>query len=971
MGHVDRLKQALLRLFLLGAAATAVQALLARSFLAAFGGNEAVLAALFGVWLVAGAVGAALGRARATRADFALLLYPLLAGAALVAARLVPATFPAGAAPGIGTALLWSLALAGPPCLAAGCAFAGLAPATGAGRAFAFESLGSAAAGSILALWLLGPLPDLGVAAVAVVAAAAAGALSPQRRVSLAALAVGIAVATALANPGLARWTLSAQGAWLTGAEERRSATSWLVFTRASGEPVLYADRVPVASGPDRAGAEELVHLPLALHPAPRAVVIIGIPPSGTMQELRRHGLDTVEAVVEEAGLLAALRADFPEWNDPGLRAEAVAARRFLADRPGRFDVILLVSPEPTSARGNRAFTAERFSAARRALKPGGIVAVALPGHAAAASLQTRRLHSSISRTLADAVGAPLALPAGRTLYVAGGSGLPSPQDAAAAISAELAARGIARTHLTPGTLIALLSPERMADAARWAALPEPPNHDLRPTTYRLALARTLAQGGGAGDAALLLLAAALVVGTLLAFGPRNRPVELAVAASGATGLGLQLALLLAYQVGTGALYRELGLLVAGYMAGAAAGAALGMRGDARRIVPGAALGQALVALALALVVPLLAGGGAAARLLAVAATALAGLLPGAQFAAAGRALAGSVSAGTLWAADLAGAACSSLLLLTFVVPVLGVRGAIVALGALQLASTALLVLPKPRPAVAVRPVRLLPSVPLLFAASVLLAGWGKTELAFQALAFGLPWRLAALLALAAALIASLGLPVAAASRARLQAALARLRAATRQAPVRLFSLAALLPVSTFPVARCYFAVPFLFCHACPRPCIFGWIRPWAVPVALVANLFDDRFCQRICPLGTVQSACLTLSSRPPRRLRRAGTLRLGVLAFTVAGYVAVSAGRADGVQGTGLYAALFRNAWTPSLAVLGVAALLLLASFRWRRPFCEALCPIGAASALIRRAEDRLPPSTEAPAVPGGDRAR
>jgi hypothetical protein len=79
------------------------------------------------------------------------------------------------------------------------------------------------------------------------------------------------------------------------------------------------------------------------------------------------------------------------------------------------------------------------------------------------------------------------------------------------------------------------------------------------------------------------------------------------------------------------------------------------------------------------------------------------------QFAAAGRALAGRSPVGALWAADLAGAALSSLLLLTFAVPVLGVRGAIGVLGALQLACAVLLLL-RPAPAEAARPSRLLPA---------------------------------------------------------------------------------------------------------------------------------------------------------------------------------------------------------------------------------------------------------------------
>ncbi|HSN14182.1 MAG TPA: hypothetical protein VLT61_06085, partial [Anaeromyxobacteraceae bacterium] len=57
-------RRALARLLLLGAATTAVQSLLARAFLAAFGGDEAVLAGLLGAWLAAGALGAAAGRTR-------------------------------------------------------------------------------------------------------------------------------------------------------------------------------------------------------------------------------------------------------------------------------------------------------------------------------------------------------------------------------------------------------------------------------------------------------------------------------------------------------------------------------------------------------------------------------------------------------------------------------------------------------------------------------------------------------------------------------------------------------------------------------------------------------------------------------------------------------------------------------------------------------------------------------------------
>ncbi len=915
------------RLALLGAAAAAFQTLVSRAFLAAFGGNEAVLAALLGAWLLAGAAGAAIARERPRLAALALAAYPPLAAAGLVAARVLPAAFPAGAAPGPSAALLWAVLAEGPACAAAGAAFAGLVTSSGSGgRAYAADSFGAAAAGAALSAVLLGRVPDLVLASGAALVAALAAAASARRSLAVGALA---------------------------GGEERPSSSSWIVVTRSAGGGAIFADRDPVAAGPDTAGAEEIAHLALALHPSPRRVAVLGVPPPGTFAEVRRHGAE-VEALVEDPGLLETLRGALPEWADPRLHAEAGDARRFLAARARTFDAILVVAPPPTSALRNRLVTAELFEAAGAALARGGIVAVALPGHAASASDETRRLHSSVARTIEAAVGRPIVLPAGRTMYVAGRADLPSPEAAAAAISSALAARGIAPVHLGPGTVADLLSPRRITEATRWASLPEPANRDLRPTTYRLALARALAETGDLGAASLALLAAALLAGVLLALGPRSRPVEIAVAASGASGLAIQLVLLLAYQIGTGALYRGLGLLVAGFMAGAGGGAVLGARGGPRRVVLAAAAGQAALAVALALAAPAIAAGGSAAPALAVAAAAAAGLLPGAQFAAASRALDGR--AATLWAADLAGAALAALATFTFAVPSLGVRGSLAAVAVLQLASVALLLL-RPAPARTAAPARILPAVPLALAAVVALAAWDATQLGFYALTIGRPCRLAALAALLLALAAATEPRTLADLARRAGDALARVRAEARMSVARLASFVALVPAAAFPVGRCFFQVPFLFCHVCPRPCAFGWIRPYAVPAALLANAFDRRFCERVCPIGTAQAACASLSRGRARRLPRAGVLRNAVVAFTAVSWFVVRAEKAEGVQGGGLYALVFRNSWAPSLAVLGVSAALLLAAFRWRRPFCDALCPIGGASALVRAAEDRLVP--------------
>jgi len=240
-----------------------------------------------------------------------------------------------------------------------------------------------------------------------------------------------------------------------------------------------------------------------------------------------------------------------------------------------------------------------------------------------------------------------------------------------------LESRGVVPLHLTEETVAHLLSPHRVADAERWASLPEDVNRDLRPTTYRLALDRFLSELGDPGAPALWVLAALLALAALFVYRPRTRPVELAVFSSGAAGLSSQLVLMLGYQIAAGALYRELGLFLAGFMLGAVFGALWGGKLGSRRSILWFDLG--VVALALGLsqaLAPLVTAGGWALPLILLA-TALAGFLPGAQFAAAA---VGRTDAGELWAADLLGAAVAALVTFTMLVPAMGVSGTFLAI---------------------------------------------------------------------------------------------------------------------------------------------------------------------------------------------------------------------------------------------------------------------------------------------------
>src|SRR5512140_2708596 len=141
-----------LRLALLGACAAAFQTLFAREYLAAFGGNEAVLASLLGPWFLLTAAGASLGRhLRSSLAPVAAFAFGPVAVASLAAARVLPRFFEAGATPGPSTAFGDAVLLLSPACLLSGLLFAWLsAERDDGGRAYLAESAGAALAGALL-----------------------------------------------------------------------------------------------------------------------------------------------------------------------------------------------------------------------------------------------------------------------------------------------------------------------------------------------------------------------------------------------------------------------------------------------------------------------------------------------------------------------------------------------------------------------------------------------------------------------------------------------------------------------------------------------------------------------------------------------------------------------------------------------------------------------------------------------------
>jgi spermidine synthase len=673
-----------------GASSIATQLSLLRELLGAFSGNELVLGICLGNWFILTAAGAWAGGAGArlrrpgcafVLGQFAAALVPLAQVAAVRGLRDI--VFLRGAAVGLTGTWLGSLALLAPFCLVSGalltlgCRLVACDGAPGGvAPVYLADTAGSAAGGLLFVFVLVPRLDHYALLCAAAFANLALGSLLAWRARERALLAAGLALSGALA---LQVACVDADS--LTTALQHRgervvfranSPYGRLVVCDSSGLLTFYENGVPVAATQNTLQVEEAVHYAMSQRPRARRVLLIGGGVAGDAREILRYpALAEVSYVEIDPAIIAAGRLLVPgNLDDARISLTPGDGRRLVQRSRALYDVAIVDLPDPSTSQLNRYYTAEFFAEARRALKPGGVLAFGLGRYENFVGPEQARLLASARRTLGACFRRVVMIPGGRVFFLA--SDGPLGLDIAAGMeSAGVRARLVDRHYLE-----AVLAPDRLADIGRAAQRPAALNTDRNPVMYYYEVRRWLSQFGGPSAALGAVLALALAA-YLAGLGPAPRVIF----AAGFAASGIEIVLLLGYQVLYGSVYRQVGLVVTAFMAGLASGAWATRAGGG---APTPARALALLGLAIAAVcaaVPLVLrasaavsappGGDFLGQGVILLCTFVLAALVGAQFPLAGAAGPGA-SPARLFGADLVGAALGALLVSSLLIPLLG-----------------------------------------------------------------------------------------------------------------------------------------------------------------------------------------------------------------------------------------------------------------------------------------------------------
>jgi spermidine synthase len=760
-----------------GFAAGVAQVLLLRELLLACFGNEVALGLTLSAWLLCGALGAALAgrhpaadrRAAVQRVAGLANLWAPAVFAALIVVRGYPAmatAVPMALADALGQwhglERLFAVHLAAQPGEMLGplhvvlvSALGALAPAgvggalfaaamhsyrlargddgNAAGRSYALDAVGHLCGGVLLgwaAVVLLNPFTVCCVAAVALCVAVTFAVRQVDGRLASAALGWALVVLLVVVSIPLHNWTRALRWRGRDIAQQVSTLYGEIAVARQGTEGVVFFENgVPTGLSPALPHVPQIVHFALLQHPGPRRVLVIGGGAMGGLQEILKHRPEAVDyAEIDPAMLKLAARwvtaADRRALADPRVTQHAVDGRILVkaaarGARP-RYDAIVLLLPDPSTALLNRYYTQEWYAEARRALNPGGVLAWEMSSSRHYLRPALRLLDTSILAAAGASFPGRALMTGDDTLaVVVGGAGAELTDD-----PGETRRRMQARGIVSP--LFAAAIADRLDPYSRdyvirelGNGVPGAPNRDLFPTAYfnaqatwvglyypdlefaSMGLAKLtpghLWRWGRWAGLGLLLLGAWRPV--------RRAYAPLAMAVSGLVGMVLTLCVVYAFQAFEGYVYHQVGVLMGMFMVGLAAGAwvAPGGRRPGRGWgLMAAQLGMGALALCLPALLTVAGGLGdtraawATSPVMALL-MAVVGLAVGVQFPLALRALgaaAGSArTAALVYAADLAGSAVGAATAGAVLIPVLGISATCTACGVLCLGMAGLLAL--------------------------------------------------------------------------------------------------------------------------------------------------------------------------------------------------------------------------------------------------------------------------------------
>lgn len=670
----------------LGISHVVTQVTVIREFVNVFTGNEIVLGILIALWLLLSGIGAWLGRfigsfsRQMALFRLSLFLVALLPpGHILLIRFLRDHLFLRGELPGIAALIVWALILLLPYCLITGSMLTiacSIMPGRHddrgrIGRVYFFDNIGDILGGLLFTFFLVHYFRNLELLYIPSLLCLLSLMMlaTPRRtaqRVIFTSAVAGICIIAYLAL-FLPLDRLSLQ--WLYPSQQvveyRESAYGRLVVTRAREQITFFENSDLLFSTPNILASEELTHFALPQVEEVRSVLLVSGGMGGIIDEILKYGPDTIDYVELDPQIIAAGTAHLRRNLPPPVQTHLEDGRQFLRNTARRYDAVILDLPDPVSLQMNRFYTLDFFREARAVLHEGGILCFAVSGAEHYISPDQERLLSTLWVSLGKVFAHVSIIPGERNIFLAS-DGTLSPD-----VAPLLAEKGITTTYVNENFLGGWVTAERLNTLQRHLRDDMPENRDYHPRAYLYSMRVWL---GMFQEHYLIPLAVAAMI--LVLYFLRIGMIQKTIFTTGCVASSMEIIILLVYQIAHGSVYTGIGMIIAAFMTGLAAGSYGANRFRTARYRSLLVLEASFIVYLLCIAVMLTWQGMVPGRSLLAFLALLVGTLTGAEFPLAGRLVTSPhrESAGSLYAADLIGGSAGAFTCSIFLIPLLGMQ---------------------------------------------------------------------------------------------------------------------------------------------------------------------------------------------------------------------------------------------------------------------------------------------------------
>lgn len=568
-------------LFVLGFSAILVQILILREFLNVFQGNELIIGLIMAVWMLQTALGARLGRKVVLPGNspevvhLLFIILPLLASLSLLLMYVLNALlFPPGMSKGLLPAFLFANIILFPFCIGSGILFSIFSHRlptargdTGINTGFGWESAGSAVAGILTGTMVLQITSSFSLLGWDVLLHILSGIFAfgtgfrPSRRLIFYSVIMLAGLYLCFSPPD--QYFRSKQYAGQDVLLSDNTPYGNIAVTHISGQINYYENGTFLFSTSTLALQEEMVHYVMLQCSRPHKVLVVSGGMAGMQEQLAKYtDLERADYVEINPWLIAAEKQYSHIPNRRWFHVSNMDARTWIRKEQGKYDAIILNLPDPSTAQINRYFTREFFRDISLRLHRNGYMITSLESSGNYISSDAKKLYQLLYATLRSAFHYVEVLPGERNCFIAGNS--PVHTD----IVRRADSLGIQNDYVSSAYLddrLLKLYNRQIMSVIGTSGIKV--NQDAHPLGYLLQINFWLSSFGESRWVIVLLFLFALFL-TLR----KLNPVSAAVLTGGFSGASAEFLMIMIFQSMYGLVYQMIGVIIAFYMTGLAAG---------------------------------------------------------------------------------------------------------------------------------------------------------------------------------------------------------------------------------------------------------------------------------------------------------------------------------------------------------------------------------------------------------------